>query len=335
MTCTPTRGRRGPRVALAVLAALAVNACTDLSPNLSPSDGFGLSLDGALSPATPAAAGAGPGSVWWRRIGAPSAEPAANAQSGFVSGDVLFADADPYARLLRRDGGPWSFTKETHDANRVGRGDGPGGRALYAYAVNDTDPVSKASAVYGELDLRAGDAIEVSACVWAPGGANLSDVFIMDLECADCWPAGASAPDPSPGVRIHLKDPQGYPVLERAKIGYGRDSLRPPPARQGGLARDVWTRVTWRLELGGRGDDGWAQIWLDQDLIVEGRTQTLPEPDAFAEDGVRLRNIKVDYLELGVTANASSAPLTLGFRDVSISRLGPGQADRTPSPCAP
>lgn len=263
---------------------------------------------------------------------APAEGPVASIDAGgFEFFDAFERSA---SELARRDGGPWGYVKLTHNDNRVeivdAVRDGAPTRAYRSYAVNDTDPVSKATITIDGLNAQPGEIVEVAFCMNAAPGVALNDVFITDLECNTCWSPLNVKRDQSPGVRVQLKEQAGYPAIERAKIMHGRDSFRALHSDANAMPRR-WTPIVWRVGLG-YNDEGWSELFVDGALSSAGRGGTLPDAALFEADGVRLDRSRYDYVELGVTANASDAPLSLLFDNVRV-RTGDKVVGVLDNPC--
>ena len=249
---------------------------------------------------------------------------------GAQSSRILLEDVKRLDPAFKPKGGPWNFKKLTHQDNHISRHYQSDGSKLVAYAIPSGEIVSKASANFTSFDADRGSTLHLSFCMYADEYTDLSDVFIADLECVFCWPDTAPVPNHSPGIRIHLKDFAGYPVIERAKIGLGRNSLRPATQLREGIPRNQWVPIEWRIRIGDDDQQGWTQLLVDNEVILEQFAQTIFNEGAFAGDGVRPTSHHYDSLELGITANASDAPVELKFKNVLFSEL-----DNVTSPSAP
>lgn len=238
-----------------------------------------------------------------------------------------------YQQSLIFDGYNWSFPKTTYSENYIHPSQTERGGTFYSFAVPSNDRVSKASLNFTDFVLTFGDLVELSFCLNAPPRSDLSDVFIADLECVFCWPENTDEPNPSPGIRIHLKDKQGYPVIERAKIGLGRDSIRPDPSFRHGIPRGRWVPITWRILLGDTAQSGWSELIVDGQTIIRENALTLVRRTAFADEGINLISQHYDSLEMGVTANGSGKPLKLGIKNVLFRTIRHPNEARIPQTC--
>ena len=257
----------------------------------------------------------------------------ANEEGAAPSVKFLFSDHKHTGSLVRAKGGPWSFIKTTFPDNYVRRTPEKEETHFQAYAVPSSDIVSKASANFTDFKLTPGAITELSFCLKAASNTDLSNVFIADLECVFCWPHDTSTANPSPGIRLHLKDRQGYPVIERAKIGLERSSLRPAPSKQIGIPRERWIPIVWRVQIGDDDMSGWARLDVDQQSIINAEGQTIFTEAAFAKANVEPISQHYDSLEMGVTANASGKPVAVEMKHISFVELKSADAPGPPLDC--
>lgn len=147
---------------------------------------------------------------------------------------------------------------------------------------------SKADVSRTQLSLRKGDTVVSTVWYWIAAGADLSDLFIWDLEAESADPRYAG----QPGRRLYF---QSGEVLAS---DLGKWLPAPPKFRQkpgAGLAfpRDRWVRIDIRMFLS-EADDGTMEVWQDGTLAISGKGQTLPEATSVYTS-----------LEVGITANGN------------------------------
>lgn len=187
---------------------------------------------------------------------------------------------------------------------------------ISALAASSEDPVSKASLVHEGFDLREGDAVRIEVRLLLEASRNIENVFLVDLECSDCWPRVAPVSNQSPGVRLALKGPSGLLSLDRGKIGLRGDDFTSDES----LPLGRWVDLT--LELGlSTGDEGWARVYVDGRNVLDAQGATLPSRGRFLLYGVVLVDVRYNYVELGLTANVSGSEKRLFIERVLVERL--------------
>ncbi|MBB3021687.1 hypothetical protein FHR70_004792 [Microvirga lupini] len=220
--------------------------------------------------------------------------------------------------LLKEDKSRWTHYQNTFPQNKaeiVPEAAPSGGSALRFFAVPSTKKVSKSDIEKEGFELRPGQEVRVAALFFLPPNADLKDLFLIDIECRECWPQDSIYPNQSPGVRLKLRDRDGTPSVERRKIGHPdmRNDLRDSV----GLPRGRWFKLEWRLTLS---DDekGSSEILIDDNRVFFGRGPTLPSSQAFEKWGIRLREIMYDRFQIGITANSTPGPIEMLIDDVSF-----------------
>lgn len=231
------------------------------------------------------------------------------------------------------DGSGWTNHQMTVAENSltIAAGEGrDGSNALRAHAAGADATTSKASIVHGGMDLQAGETVVVSASFHVEQGADLTDVFLLDLEGREIWADDNAHPNQSPGIRLQIADAEGHLQVERGKIGL-RDEAFVSVDDAPVVPTGEWFTIDWVVHLS-TGADGWSEVYLDGELAVRGDGAVLPDPDVFADLGVELTGSRYDYVETGVTANASDADVTLLVDDVQVRS---GTAPEDPAPAVP
>lgn len=233
-----------------------------------------------------------------------------------------FEEAEDVRALLDHNSGRWTRVQISHDENVLFMHEDPtrsGRAALGFHAVPSDDVVSKALIERGGFRLYAGQSAMVDAWFLIPGGQSLDNVFLMDLECRDCWPAFSGRNNPSPGIRLTLKGDDGEVAVERAKIGHPKGTWRQPRHDPVLFPRDRWVRLTWILYLS-PDDEGGTEVLIDGRPVLRARGATLPDISRFREKGVRLvEPLYYERLQIGITANGAENSVAMLVDDVTVS----------------
>ena len=127
-------------------------------------------------------------------------------------------------------------------------------------------------------------------------GADYDQVYLFDIE------ASGGSTGKSPGLRLRLD--QGYPIVDRSKIG--QSTLRQTTRRlatAGGLLRLA-------LTVGGAAQ-GRIALDVDGQRVIDAQAATIYDPDPYYE-----------RIQFGATANAMPRPCTVVADYIRIAVLG-------------
>lgn len=228
------------------------------------------------------------------------------------------ADASRVSDLFPRTGKGFTNKKETVRGNDISIlvDDVLQKRVVSMYAKpRRGNTVSKSSVVHEGFSATAGTtfvlSMQVKLRAKSPGG-----VFLVDLECSDCWPKNSLLPNKSPGIRLYIDKSSGRLAVDRGKIG-----MRSNPLRSRGNAprfpTDRWVNLVWRIEID-NSDRAVTQAFVDGKLFLEARGATLMDDRIFRKYGVQLEKFRYNYAELGITANESQRDLEMRIGKVKI-----------------
>ncbi len=182
----------------------------------------------------------------------------------------------------------------------------PANRVIAMRAGGKARTVGKAALVHRFVPVGAGRTVVMRGRFFAPEGAALDSVILMDLECASC------GLDTNPGVRLYLRD--GRLRVDRSKIGHDQ-AFTPLVADR--MARGRWHAIEWRVRLG-HGTAGGTTVTLDGATVLDATGDTLLDQAVvrrFADVEV---TEAVDRFQVGLTANSNPGPTALLMDDVSF-----------------
>ena len=168
--------------------------------------------------------------------------------------------------------------------------------------------VSKESVVYQGFSAGEGQRLTVALRLKLIG-PSARGVYIIDVECTDCWPKGSSVPNKSPGIRLKIDPQSGRLTIDRGKIGYRRAPLK---STHGVPAFPIgkWVDLVWQIELSGKSKVQ-TSVTVDDDVLLQAKGFTLPQDSVFRGYGIKLEKFRYDYVEIGLTANESSNPQSM------------------------
>jgi hypothetical protein len=176
--------------------------------------------------------------------------------------------------------------------------------SLKAFAVPSDTVISKASIERKGYNFVEGDTIFMQASFYFEPGADLNEIYIMDIEYEQCY-------SQAPGPRLKISN--GYLSIDRGKIGFS-GSFK---ATEALIPTGKWFRITWQMILG-KNSNGTTQLFLDGNKVMDTTGTNIPDSAIFFAAGVTLTTEKLDRFEIGITANSSSKGALLYVDDVSM-----------------
>ncbi|MCK6490228.1 MAG: polysaccharide lyase [Planctomycetes bacterium] len=147
---------------------------------------------------------------------------------------------------------------------------------------------SKADVSRTQLAFRKGDTVVSTVWYYIESGADLSDLFIWDLEAESADPRYAG----QPGRRLYFQSGEVL-ASDLGKWLPAPPKFRQKPGEARAFPRDRWVRVDVRMLLS-ESADGTMEVWQDGALVIAGKGQTLPEAASVYTS-----------LEVGITANGN------------------------------
>lgn len=227
-------------------------------------------------------------------------------------------EVQKFLDLFPRDRSRWTHYQSTFPQNKAELVDTQphsGATALRLFAVPSTSKVSKSDVEKEDFELRAGQSLSVSAWFLIPPEIEIRNLFLIDIECRNCWPEDSPYPNQSPGIRLKLQDRDGAPTVERRKIGL--KDMSNQLAQRAALPRGRWFKLEWRVRLGDE-ESGESEILIDDKAVFRGEGATVPDPQAFMKWNIKLRDTLYDRFQVGITANGSSNPIEMLVDTVSF-----------------
>lgn len=152
----------------------------------------------------------------------------------------------------------------------------------------DGNEASKADVSRTQLSFRKNDIVVSTVWYYIESGADLTDLFIWDLEAESAEPRYAG----QPGRRLYFQSGEVL-ASDLGKWLPAPAKFRQKPGSERSFPRDRWVRIDVRLRLS-EASDGTMDVWQDGVLVISGKGQTLPEAGSVYTS-----------LEVGITANGN------------------------------
>ena len=179
-----------------------------------------------------------------------------------------------------------------------------GSQSMKFFAIPDAIAVSKASVKRKGFSLTEGDHIELSADYYIEDGADLHNLFLMDIECEACH-------EQNPGVRIAVQN--NVLVLERGKVGFRDDTF----VSSYQVPTNEWFTVRVQLDLGDE-QSGHSHVFVNNKLYIDEQGVNMPISSVVESLGGSLSSEQIDNIEFGATANASTRDVTMYVDNVRV-----------------
>jgi|GEM_PF-3798557 len=199
----------------------------------------------------------------------------------------------------------------TNTLEIVGSPYGSSPHSLKASAMSSSTVVSKASIERKGYSFVAGDTLLMQASFYFEPGADLNDIYLMDIECEECYTQ-------RPGPR--LKVTNGFIYIDRSKIGIA-GSFRGFKAI---IPTGEWFQITWQMVLG-KNLSGITRVFLNGLKVLDTTGTNIPDSAIFSAAGVSLTAEKLDRFEVGLTANSSSKAAVLYVDDIFMGKGSVGK----------
>lgn len=220
-----------------------------------------------------------------------------------------FETVSNVAELIEGETANWKYLQQTRDQNIISidqTNPHSGLQCLRFTAEPSIDGASKSDIAHNRLLFRASEKVQFTGWYYIEGTADLSYVFLMDLEEDAAIGAG-------PGIRIALEDSVGYLVLERNKLL--EKTLYQEANSKVAFPRDQWVEIRMEVLLA-QGDAGTIKIWQNDQLLIDvADTPTLPSDKLTVIQGTH--NF-YHNLQVGITANSFASPCVMYIDDIEI-----------------
>ncbi|MFT7589697.1 MAG: hypothetical protein ACI959_001917 [Limisphaerales bacterium] len=246
-------------------------------------------------------------------------------ETTFLYEDGFENTGGDFLNLFPIDGSRWTNLQIVHpslaDSNRISLTQNPvaeGDYALKLVAKPIGDLLSKLDIEKQGFQAFIGQNIRIEADFYIEGNDILQSLFLIDLECCSCW--DPDVPDNQcPGVRLQMSGGNDYLVMERGKI------LLPSISQTNfAFPRDQWVNVIWELQLSDE-VDGFNSLKINGEEIISELGINMPNALAFADtlgasgfDFQLQQPLYYERIQIGATANASNAEVTMYIDNVSI-----------------
>lgn len=251
-------------------------------------------------------------------------EPTFERQFPFRFSDGFETETPAFEELFPADNSRWTDVQLQHPPggdNEIGLTDreaSEGGQSLRILSRPGNELLSKVDIEKQGFFAPQGSTVTISADFFLQEGADLAEVFLIDVECCSCWDPEV-ANNPCPGVRLKLRA-GNFLAVERAKI------LRETIGQtRTALPTNRWVTVEWTMTL--HADiRGVNRVAVDGETVIGFTGQNLPDEEDFRVELARHGIFDFEFeeplgyerVQVGVTANPTAQTVELLVDNFSI-----------------
>jgi hypothetical protein len=221
---------------------------------------------------------------------------------------VEFADGFENAATVQDllQPGRWSYVQQENAGSTIDLSAEhvhSGAQAIRFFGHPPGSELTKADIGTSDVFFLVGQTLEVEAWFYFADVADRNDITLIDAECS-CGGLGS-------GARVMLVD--DYPMIERGELGAVNTGaitfFKTMQQHRVKAPLQQWFSIRYRLKLG-LGVLGHAQLWVNGTKVIDRSGTTVLMGAGF-----------VDNIQVGLTANSSTADATMFVDDVTIRRI--------------
>lgn len=194
-----------------------------------------------------------------------------------------------------------------------------GNNSLKILAQPSDDILSKADIEKFGFNAPAGSTIKIEADFYINTDEDLTDLFLLDLECCSCW--DPTVPDNQcPGVRLKIGGDNEYLSIERGKIinsTIGQAEISFP--------KFEWVRIAWEMELSPE-VTGMNRLSINGNEVISSEGINMPNAELFRQEfasaGINFtlpENVFYERVQIGATANPTPHAIEMFIDNFSLS----------------
>ena len=224
-------------------------------------------------------------------------------ENGFeISGndidDLILPDASSWTNIQLQDpnNGTNTISISTDKFNE-------GEKSLKIVALPSDEILSKADIEKFGFNAPIGSSIKIEADFYINTSEDLTDLFLLDLECCSCW--DPNVPDNQcPGVRLKIGGDNEYLSIERGKIinsTIGQSEISFP--------KFEWVNVVWEMELS-QENTGRNKLSINGIEVISSEGINMPNAELFKQEfasaGLDFKlpeDVFYERVQIGATAN--------------------------------
>jgi len=228
--------------------------------------------------------------------------------------ELILQDASSWTNIQQVDpsNGINSITISTDIVNE-------GNNSLRILALPSDDILSKIDIEKFGFIAPVGSTIKIEADFYINTNEDLTDLFLIDLECCSCWDSNVPN-NQCPGVRLKIGGDNEYLSIERGKIldsTIGQAEISFP--------KFEWVRIVWEMELS-QENNGKNNLSINGIEVISNEGINMPNPELFRQEfasaGIDFtlpENVFYERVQIGATANPSSNAIEMYIDNFSLS----------------
>ena len=199
-----------------------------------------------------------------------------------------------------------------------------GSNSLRIVALPSDDILSKADIEKFGFNAPVGSTVKIEADFYINTDKELTDLFLLDLECCSCWDANVPN-NQCPGIRLKIGGDNEYLSIERGKIINSTIGQAEIP-----FPKFEWVRIVWEMELS-QEDNGKNNLSINGVEVISSEGINMPNSELFKQEfasaGIDFtlpENVFYERVQIGATANPTPNAFEIyidNFSSVSYTHL--------------
>jgi len=228
--------------------------------------------------------------------------------------ELILPDASSWTNIQQVDpnNGANSITISSDIVNE-------GNNSLRIVALPSDDILSKADIEKFGFNAPAGSTIKIQADIYINTNEDLTDLFLIDLECCSCW--DSTVPDNQcPGVRLKIGGDNEYLSIERGKIINSTIAQA-----EISFPKFEWVRIVWQMELSPE-ITGMNKLSINGNEVISSEGINMPNAELFRQefasagiDFILPENVFYERVQIGATANPTPNTIEIFIDNFSLS----------------
>ena len=193
-----------------------------------------------------------------------------------------------------------------------------GEKSLKIVSMPSDDVLSKMDIEKFGFEAAPGTTIRIEADFYINSNVDLTDLFLIDLECCSCWDLNVED-NKCPGVRLKIGGNE-YLSIERGKI-----TLPTINQSEFSFPKFEWVNIVWEMQLS-QESNGINKLFINGNEVISTNEVNMPNSENFKEEfaahGIDFtlpENIYYERVQIGATANPTPNKIEMYVDNFSLS----------------
>lgn len=228
--------------------------------------------------------------------------------------DLILLDTSSWTNIQLQDpnNGTNTISISTDIVNK-------GDKSLKIVALPSDEILSKADIEKFGFNAPIGSTIKIEADFYINTNEDLTDLFLLDLECCSCWDPNVPN-NQCPGVRLKIGGDNEYLSIERGKIQnstIGQTEVSFPKLE--------WVNIVWEMELS-QENIGRNKLSINGIEVISSEGINMPNEELFRQEfasaGIDFTlpdDVFYERVQIGATANPTQNTIEMFVDNFKLS----------------